>query len=166
MDRAARNAEIVGLYSAGESAAAIGRRFDLTRQAILKIAVQAGVFVQRRRTVYGAFDWDAEGVPVELRPLLERNGAVKAFRIQRNNAIKRNVPWRMTLAEWWAIWETSGKFEQRGREVGKYVMGRHGDAGPYAVGNVSIILASQNCSDGHQVRRRRKARWDHILKAA
>lgn len=70
------------------------------------------------------------------------------FQWQRARAKRRGIPWQMTFEQWWAIWSASGLWEKRGRNVGCYVMARNGDAGPYAVGNVSIILHSQNIIDG------------------
>lgn len=72
-----------------------------------------------------------------------------AYSSQRNNARHRGIPWELTLGQWWSIWEASGKWEQRGRGQG-YVMCRRGDAGPYAVGNVFIATARENCSDRRQ----------------
>lgn len=68
---------------------------------------------------------------------------VRAFCSQRNNARSRGIAWEMTLAQWWAIWQSSGKWSERGRGNG-YVMCRYGDAGPYAVWNVSIAPGYEN----------------------
>lgn len=77
------------------------------------------------------------------------------FRQQRNSAKARGVDWQMTFEEWWGVWERSGKWHLRGCRDGEYVMGRHGDAGPYAVGNVSIITANEN----HAIQR---SRWNGL----
>jgi hypothetical protein len=66
------------------------------------------------------------------------------FRQQRSSAKARGVDWLMTFEDWWGVWEASGKWHLRGHRDGQYVMGRHGDTGPYAVGNVSIILSNEN----------------------
>ncbi len=75
------------------------------------------------------------------------------FRQQRSSAKARGVEWLMTFEEWWSVWEASGKWHLRGHRDGEYVMGRHGDVGPYAKGNVSIILANEN----HAVQRGRSS---------
>lgn len=75
------------------------------------------------------------------------------FRQQRSSAKARGVEWLMTFEEWWGVWEASGRWSQRGHRDGQYVMGRHGDAGPYAVGNVSIILSNEN----HSIQRGRSS---------
>jgi hypothetical protein len=73
------------------------------------------------------------------------------FRQQRSSARARGIEWLMTFDEWWGVWQASGKWSQRGHRDGQYVMGRHGDTGPYAVWNVSIITSNEN----HAVQRSR-----------
>lgn len=68
------------------------------------------------------------------------------FKQQCWNAKRRGVEWLLTFDEWWSIWTASGRWSQRGKGDGQYVMARHGDAGPYAVGNVSIIRCNENDS--------------------
>jgi hypothetical protein len=69
-------------------------------------------------------------------------GPLRAFGSQRRNAAKRGIPFELTFAQWWQIWQDSGKWAQRGRTG--YVMCRKGDVGPYAVGNVFIASSSFN----------------------
>jgi len=76
-----------------------------------------------------------------------RGKPFRAFQTQRKNARARGIEWRLTLLEWWAIWQNSGNWEQRGLGQGKYVMSRIGDKGPYAAGNVFIALCIKNSSD-------------------
>ena len=72
-----------------------------------------------------------------------------AFRVQRACAKRRGIAWEFTFEQWMAVWAASGQFSNRGRNKGQFVMARDGDAGPYAPGNVSIILHSRNMSDAH-----------------
>jgi len=62
----------------------------------------------------------------------------------KKHANERKVAWQLSFSDWWTIWMKSGKYPQRGRERHCYVMARHGDIGPYAVGNVSIQTPLQN----------------------
>lgn len=73
-------------------------------------------------------------------------GPTGAWQSQKANASIRGIEWSISLWDWWQIWQKSGKWEARGREVGQYVMCRFGDTGAYAVGNVYIATASHNCS--------------------
>jgi hypothetical protein len=66
------------------------------------------------------------------------------FQIHKSNAGKRGLPFLMTFAEWWSIWQASGHWEQRGSRSGQYVMARYGDRGGYEVGNVRIITTNEN----------------------
>lgn len=71
---------------------------------------------------------------------------------QRSNSRKRGIPFELSLWQWWTIWQSSGKWEERGRGQG-YVMCRIGDEGPYAVGNVYIDTAVHNCSSAPRKRK-------------
>ena len=70
------------------------------------------------------------------------------FAVQRRTAAQRNIKFQLTYEQWLQIWMDSGHLPQRGKGEGMYVMSRHGDKGPYAVGNVSIILHAENVRDG------------------
>lgn len=71
---------------------------------------------------------------------------VGAFNSQRQNAKSRGISWSIKLWEWWQIWQQSGKWEERGRGKGKYVMCRFGDVGAYEAGNVYIATCEHNTS--------------------
>lgn len=71
---------------------------------------------------------------------------VGAFNSQRQNAKSRGVEWKLKIWEWWQIWQQSGKWEDRGRGKGKYVMCRFGDTGAYDTGNVYIATFEHNTS--------------------
>lgn len=75
--------------------------------------------------------------------------ARKKYFAQRRQAKARNIPFLLNFIEWYNIWERSGKWEQRGRTVGCYVMARYGDQGPYSIDNVIIITQKQNSIDGN-----------------
>lgn len=71
------------------------------------------------------------------------------FEHQRQRAKVRGIEWLLTFEEWWAIWQQSGKWPQRGRKGDQYVMARRGDVGPYSTTNVLICLQRQNSRDAH-----------------
>ena len=77
----------------------------------------------------------------------ENNPERAAFKSQRSSAAKRGVQFLLTFEEWWAVWDASGKWEQRGRLKGQYVMARFGDRGPYAVTNVRICTKEENYAE-------------------
>lgn len=71
---------------------------------------------------------------------------LRAFGHQRNAALRRRgIEWNLTLPAWWAIWNDSGHWHERG--VGRgYMMCRKGDKGAYEVGNVYIGPGVENLS--------------------
>lgn len=64
------------------------------------------------------------------------------FGVHKGGAKARGIPFELTFDEWWELWEPY--WDQRGRGQDDYVMGRFGDVGPYAIGNVSIITGREN----------------------
>ena len=87
---------------------------------------------------------------------------VVAYMQQRRSAEYRKIGWEISFADWWRIWQESGKWEQRGRGKTKYVMARLGDSGPYSENNVYITTQSQNCKDYYAVAEN-KARWRVLM---
>lgn len=77
------------------------------------------------------------------------------YRQHKNNALKRGIAWNFTFADWWRVWQESGKWEQRGRVTGGtlgYVMARYGDGDtPYSPETVYICTQSQNSKDSYIV---------------
>lgn len=75
------------------------------------------------------------------------------FIAQRQNACRRGIEWNLTFDEWWKIWEESGKWDLRGRGIGKFCMSRILDNGPYSKENVRILSfqknSKQNCFTGN-----------------
>jgi len=115
------------------------------------IAMECGISRQR---VYQLVE--AHGLPAPAKHA--RHPARGAFESQRNNARKRGIGWELTFEQWWTIWRESGKWEQRGKTKGCYVMARPGDLGPYKVGNVYITTHSDNAKTAQSHARRRPAR--------
>lgn len=86
------------------------------------------------------------GLPLERVRELRAMGAMAAYTRQRQNAQTRGIEWLLTFKDWWTVWEQSGMWSLRGRAMGGWVMGRKGDIGPYALGNVYICNHSENAS--------------------
>jgi hypothetical protein len=162
-ERLERAFAMAQLYQQGSTLAEIGTFYGITRERVrqlmtreLGIRQKDGGKAKRSREKAAARQ---ERMDVAC---LRRHGmtrteflAIKAahgdapiakFRSQRNAANWRGIEWRLTFAEWWRVWQESGKWAQRARATG-YVMARHGDRGPYAIGNIKIITAGQNNSE-------------------
>jgi hypothetical protein len=78
------------------------------------------------------------------------------FREQRQAARQRGIPFLLTFEEWLEIWVESGHIYERGCGLGRYVMARHGDTGPYSRDNVKIIPVEENNSPVIRRRDRRR----------
>ena len=67
------------------------------------------------------------------------------FNVQRQHAQQRGIPWELTFEQWVAWW--GDDYAQRGRRADDLVMARHGDVGPYALGNIYKATQAQNRKD-------------------
>lgn len=175
----ARYSEIAGMWKAGLVTEEIAKRYGVSRQRIQQILKKQGLeredggqAIQRFKRAHDIVNYRKEKAAardaacrakwgISLEDYLHQvrqygNTAVKdsplrRFQNQRKTAIyTRHIEWKLTFAEWWQIWQDSGKWEQRGRGKG-YGMSRYGDSGPYAVGNVYICTSGQNFSDSYLV---------------
>jgi hypothetical protein len=73
--------------------------------------------------------------------------AYQAFRSQVQSAKGRGIPFEFSISEWWAWWQTDDRWSKRGVGIGKMVMARSGDKGPYSQTNVYCATHSQNILD-------------------
>ena len=80
---------------------------------------------------------------------------IYGFHSQKCAAKQRRIPFLLTFEEWQAIWIDSGKWEQRGKKSNQYCMARHGDTGPYAIGNVRICTVREN----HAEQKNNRGEW-------
>ncbi len=69
------------------------------------------------------------------------------YSVQKRKADQRKVPWEFTFDSWLELWQTSGKWEERGDSMGKYCMARKDDLGPYSPDNVEIKLFEDNSKE-------------------
>lgn len=67
-----------------------------------------------------------------------------SFEAHRRDAAERGIAFLLSFDQWWALWEQSGHWHERGRERGKYCMARFGDCGAYEQGNVRIVTSGEN----------------------
>lgn len=70
---------------------------------------------------------------------------LRAYQHQAFRAGKRDIEFKLTLMEWWRIWQESGRWAERGHGRG-WQMCRKGDQGAYEVGNVFIGYGAENLS--------------------
>lgn len=148
-----REQDVLQRYADGENMQQLAKRFSVSRQRIHQILKKwncgrfdGGQFActllkeeERRARVYRKF-----GCSIEQLREYRDNGMTEAYRSQRNNAGTREIPWELSIGQYAAIWMLSGKWNYRGRHRGEYVMARFLDTGPYAWGNVEIVVSSDN----------------------
>ncbi|MCP5328568.1 MAG: hypothetical protein R3E75_08145 [Steroidobacteraceae bacterium] len=92
------------------------------------------------------------GQCAHLHPIERAQRALNAtprgqFEQQRRGAKRRGIEFLLTFEEWLNVWQDSGRFHERGKRPGQYVMARRGDAGPYVLGNVYVTTIEQNTRD-------------------
>lgn len=153
-------AEMADLYRDGQTLEQIGQKFGCTREYVRQLLGVVGVsradggiaVTAARKREERHFTLNERSIARRGMPLKEFQAlptkAKRAFIQQKTNANTRGIEWKLTIAEWWDIWQKSGKWELRGRGEG-YCMGRKGDAGAYEAGNVYICTIGQNFSDSY-----------------
>jgi hypothetical protein len=73
-----------------------------------------------------------------------KKGPHERFVEHKSGAERRGIPFLLTFEDWWKMWESSGRWNERGNRRHQYVMARFGDKGGYELGNVRICTAAEN----------------------
>ncbi|RKY56962.1 MAG: hypothetical protein DRP93_00225 [Candidatus Neomarinimicrobiota bacterium] len=66
------------------------------------------------------------------------------YHAHKNNATYRGAEYLLTFEEWYGLWESSGKWEQKGVRGHQYVLGRKDPTKPFVVDNCVIRTQSEN----------------------
>ena len=153
---------IIAAYQQGNTMAIIGAELGISGERVRQILKEYGIVgvsrvsrqperreaAQKRKEARVARLWGLSWV--DYRQLCARYGTsevptspFRKYIQQRKNAKSRGIKWAITFADWWGVWQASGKWSARGRGDG-YCMARLGDKGPYKVGNVEIISTREN----------------------
>jgi len=171
---ATRTDAMAAMYKGGKTLAEIGEVYGVTRERVRQIlsryagvsAVEGGQSVRssrKKRSAQSKKDAaslekygctyaqyrDLVRIGLESKQSNEKTNATTptgAFHSQRQNALRRGIKWKLSLWDWWQVWQESGKWAERGRGRGSYVMCRFGDAGAYEVGSVYIAKFEHNVS--------------------
>lgn len=167
------NRQMADLYATGMTLAEIGAIFGVTRERVRQRVKSIGVtrseggssltssirkeestvVLNQRREARCKKAFGCSFSALELiagpDPVITKNVILRAYRFHKNNSCRRAVEFSMTLPEWWAVWQASGKWEKRGRNSGEYVMARNRDEGGYSVGNVRICTCNENIIESY-----------------
>lgn len=159
-ERIQRDQKMAAMYRHGITLEKIGKQFKLTRERVRQILGKNGVqpgdgggsLVAKARRAASERARETRylvkyGLPVEVVKQLQKDRVTHAFNQQRQSAKNRGIVWNLTFAQWFAVWQTSGKLHLRGIGKGKYVMSRVSDQGCYELGNVHIQLATENSKE-------------------
>jgi hypothetical protein len=73
-----------------------------------------------------------------------RNVVYQAYINQKANAYRAKIGFHLSFAQWWKLWEESGKFAERGQ--GKYGLVRHDSDFAFTIENTAIGLSSERAS--------------------
>lgn len=170
--------EVVALYKSGKSLAEVGSQFGVSRERVRQIVSGLGVskleggatirsFTNTRdkvealrakdereeshiRSLWGMSLDDYKAHIAEHGTSTKSTSPMRKYIQHRSSAKKRGIGWDFNFAQWWQVWQDSGKWSERGRGPGYhgYVMARFGDADtPYSVDTVYICTQSQNSKD-------------------
>lgn len=77
------------------------------------------------------------------------NQPLAKYHMHKASAKKRGVGFKLSFKEWWSLWKDHWK----DRGVGKLVMCRLGDSGPYELGNVRIDTHTSNMQEWQDLRK-------------
>lgn len=117
-----------GQHGGARQTEARERKKDAVRRRVQKKVFQT----------YGLPAWRMDEI-VAIAKALNGKDPRKAYRYHQNCMRLVKVKWDMDFADWWGAWFTSGKWTQRGRGPGKWIMCRKDFTKPVAVSNVEII---------------------------
>lgn len=158
--KTSRNALMGEMYKSGKTLEQVGAAFGVTRQRVSQALKKAGVSARSTRLTPEACHrkalrarqkcWDRWGCWPDTLDEMGADGR-RAYTYQKRNAEYRGIAWEFTRETWMQVWRDSGKWADRGRCAGQYVMSRFGDVGPYSPANVKIIEGADNIREarGH-----------------
>lgn len=149
------------MYRQGLTLEKIGAEFNVTRERVRQVITKCGaarsrldmlaVFKESKaaqnQARIAARIMEAWGVDRELHHELRANGTIRAFEQQKQSSSNRGITWALSFAQWYAIWQASGKLHLRGRGKGRYCMSRIRDEGGYVLGNVHVQLSTDNSAE-------------------
>jgi hypothetical protein len=173
---------VVAMFKQGKTLQQIGDHFMVTRERIRQILDRAGVKAtdggshiktqikrqakqveldQRSMEKHGMSYSEYQAMVKICREQVKAGRSayttpLRAFVQHKNGAKQRGIDFNIKFADWWKVWQDSGKWEKRC--AGGYVMARIMDTGPYEIGNIYITTQSKNIK--HYQERRQKKSFD------
>ncbi len=171
-ERRLRHATICKLYNDGFITKEIGERFNISRQRVQQILKTNGLTMSdsgryKEQQVRGSNRFKEKEGKILKTYMCSRGEwrvyrgmhqdikqtPLRKYKNQRDSAKHRGIEWKFNINDWWNVWEKSGKWGERGRRVGGYVMARYSDTGAYSPENVYITTCTGNIVDGYEFRK-------------
>jgi hypothetical protein len=172
-----RDADFAARYRSGQTLAEIGAFYGLTRERVRQCLAKQGLTAidggrslcaaieaksrarrkqqkieRRSRELFGVSTSELLRIGGTDRPTGRYNDhrypVLRAYLDQRRNAARLGIEWALSLSEWAAIWDQSGKWAERGRGNG-YCLARRGNCGPFAAWNVRVCSNAVNASESY-----------------
>lgn len=149
-----RNLRMAHMHKQGLTLEKIAGEFGITRERVRQVLKKMGIgredggisvsTMHRKAALVRAKQLSIArieskwGCDIELWRELRANGIARAFEQQIANANRRGIKWALSFAEWYAVWQASGKLHLRGRGKNGYCLTRIKDSGGYELGNVHV----------------------------
>lgn len=161
--------DLIAMYKSGATLQQIGDKYHVTREWIRQIISKHGITRTDSGRHQEVLQKEARRQDRMNQRMLDKYGMSRAaylalndvtkyesywrtpiagYLMQRRNARERGIAFNLTFAQWWNIWEESGKWGERGRNADSACMSRVGDSGIYEVGNVYISTMRENAHEG------------------
>ncbi len=86
---------------------------------------------------------------VHRRAWRKANPEKTAYSQQKFHATRRGIDWNLTFEQWIEWW--GDDIDKRGRGADLLCMARHGDAGPYEIGNIYKATMQENLDHAKQI---------------
>lgn len=157
--------EMASMYRSGMTLQEIGVRYQLTRERVRQIlklaglnhtdggahirAVTNGCHVRKKQAQdansirrFGLSKTEMDAIRRRYGSGSSKTSPIHIFVSQRRNmVIHHKIPWELTFAEWWKIWQASGKWKERigSRRRFTYTLARINGIGAFTADNVHII---------------------------
>lgn len=170
-----RDIDFIARYCAGATLREIGESYGISRERVRQRLAKMGLTSQTGgRAVRSLLSASARlaksktqqerqaartqriwGIPVAQQKAIRAAHGYEpfhAFTMQRKQSRARGIAWAMTFAEWWGLWQESGKWLKRGRGRNNYCMARWADDGPYDIKNAHICTCKQNGQEYQEMR--------------
>lgn len=163
-----RDATIIARFKGGDTMAAVGKTYKLTRERVRQILALNGyvrtdgghslkstnkrmdrIAAWRNRWLpnYKCHRFEYDSIMKGLKYKVTSSNLANVYTQQKLNCKRHNIPFELSFVYWHNVWVLSGHLKDRGLAKGKYLMARINKKGPYQIGNLEIITLEKNSAN-------------------